>query len=63
MTATTAALLGEYISFGNDYRHAESLAGLPAVDEHRAEQFIYETALILRDIQPALEAALARDRP
>ena len=58
LAATSRALLREYIAFGNDYRHAESLEGLPAVDGRRAEQFIYETAILLRALQPAVQARL-----
>ncbi len=61
LAGTSRALLREYIAFGNDYRHAESIEGLPPVDGHCAEQCIYETAILLRALQPALQSTIAAD--
>jgi hypothetical protein len=43
-----ASLLKGWIAFGNPYRHGRPLAGLAAVSPERAEEFVYETGLILR---------------
>lgn len=56
LSTANAALLRHYIEFGNDYRHADSLEGLPAVEFNRAEEFIFHTAIILRAVAASLPA-------
>jgi hypothetical protein len=48
-------LLG-YVEFGNQYRHGQTLEPLPAITFARAEEFLYETGLLLRAAAHGLEA-------
>jgi hypothetical protein len=61
LTRPNVALLREFIEYGNDYRHADSLEGLPAVDYDRAEEFIFHAAMLLRGVAPYVPAAPETD--